>query len=138
MTRRGLITLGGYQFPTDPRTYESYVWPKRMSVHETLGGGVKVQDFGLHAVDLRLELASGDNYIDTTMVRALDSLYAYPNGRYTLIDWLGNEITVYFVSTGGSPGFQPTHAQIADFWRYTMHLRASAITKWHGAAYGGI
>lgn len=135
---RGLISLGGVQFTTDPRTYEAYNWPKRMSVHQTLGGGVKVQDFGRRAVDLRLSLQSDDNYIDTAMVRSLDTFYATTNGRFALVDWLGNALTVYFDSDGGTPGFQPVHAQIADLWRYTMRLRASAITKWLGAAYGGL
>lgn len=132
----GLITLNGLQFDTDPEVYESYLWAPRGASFRTLGGRKRTQERGSFAVDLELELRSGPRqFMRSDMVRAIDQLFR-AGGDYVLEDWLLNEITVYF-PPGQPAAFHPTHAQVGDWWTYTMKLNVRSIAVWLGAPYDG-
>ncbi len=132
ITARGLLTLGGVQFTTDPDPYEHYQWPKRMSEHPYIGGGVVIQDFGVNKADLTITLGSGNSqFLERSVVLSLDTMYRTKGTTYTLTDWLGNEMTV-FISE-----FKPTAARFGTAYRYTMTLRVRTITKLLGASYTG-
>jgi hypothetical protein len=133
----GSLTIGGILLDTDPEVYESYLWAKRGSTFRTLGKTVRTQEFGTPGVDLSLSLESGPRqFIHSDTVRALDQIYRTPGWEGTLEDWLGNEFTVYF-PPGDPAAFHPRHAQITEWWTYTMRLNVRVITMWLGALYAG-
>jgi hypothetical protein len=137
----GEVTLDAVQFTTTPRPYESAIFAKRGSVHQVIAGssdpGIRVQDFGRRPGDLRLELGSGESqFLDTETVRAIDALVAVPLGQFLFVDWLGNELVVFF-PPGDEQSFHPTYSQIAGLWRYTMKLRCLAINRWLGGVFAG-
>jgi len=132
LTARGSVYLGGVRFSTDPQPYESYEWPKRMSEHPVLGGSVIIQDFGTHQKDLTITLGSGQNqYLEQSVVVALDAMYRTKGATYQLTDWLGNDMTVFIAA------FKPTGTFIGTLFTYTLTLRVRAIAKLLGATYTG-
>lgn len=127
----GTLVLDGITFTTDPRVYEPRNWPKRVSVHRGLNGSVTVQDFGLFAKDNRIRIESGDQYLSTAVVDALQARYQTPGATYTLTDWLGNEFTVFILD------FRPVEAQLGGAWRYSMDLVVLGIAQLNGVPYTG-
>lgn len=137
----GGITIGGTQLSTDPKTYRPLVWEKRYSIHPTIGGGVVVQDFGVHAKDDVIELASGDqNPLSDDVVKALLAKWQVAGATYAFVDWLGNEFTVLILEFRPEPlksGFDtPANAPIHLF-TYTAMLKVTAISKVLGVTYTG-
>src|SRR5713101_4853784 len=92
----GELMIANVRFRTDPREYTPLTWPRRHSVHPVIGGGVMIQDFGVHPKDIKLTLKSGQEWkLDKDTVAALHRLFRAPNPTYTLSDWLDNEFTVF-------------------------------------------
>ncbi len=132
LTARGTLYLGGVRFSTDPQPYEAYEWPKRMSEHPVLGGSVIIQDFGTHAKDLTITLGSGQNqFLEQSVVTALDTMYRTKGATYQLTDWLGNDMTVFIAA------FKPTGTFLGSLFTYTLTLRVRSIAKLFGATYTG-
>ncbi len=132
LAARGTVYLGGVRFSTDPQPYESYEWPKRMSEHPVLGGKVIIQDFGTGKHDLTITLGSGQNqYLEKSVVVALDAMYRTKGATYRLTDWLGNDMTVFIAA------FKPTGTFLGTLFTYTMTLRVRAIAALFGNAYAG-
>lgn len=137
----GQLEIGDVQFTTDPDVYQPFNWPKRYSAQPGLNGAVTIQEFGRWAADATIHIESGDQFLTTKCVDALDALYEADGTTYTLTDWLGNEFTVYITA------FVPIPSKLADrdddeelvgsLYRYTMDLLVVAITKRRGTTYGG-
>lgn len=100
-------------------------------MHRGLNGSVTVQDFGLFAKDNRIRIESGDQYLSTAVVDALQARYQTPGATYTLTDWLGNEFTVFILD------FRPVEAQLGGAWRYSMDLVVLGIAQLNGVPYTG-
>ena len=131
LTVRGLITLGGTQFPCDPGVYEPMRWAKRLSLHQGIGNSVTIQDFGITVKDLVIRLESGPNqFLDTIAVKALHGLFRTLGGEWTLTDWLGNQMTVFIAD------FEPKFFTV-DLWTYTMTLLVRSATKLLDTTYSG-
>jgi hypothetical protein len=130
---RGLLYLGGVRFTCDPVPYEAYEWPKRMSEHPVIGNKVIIQDFGTCKHDLTITLGSGQNqYLEKSVVVALDAMYRTKGATYQLTDWLGNDMTVFIAQ------FKPTGTFLGTLFTYTMTLRVRAIAQLLGNAYTGL
>lgn len=140
----GSVYLNALQFDTDPSTYEPLRWPKRISVHPTIGGGVKIQDFGLWAKDLQITLAStggkGDHqFMREPLVKSILGLYAARGVSYQLLDWIGNEFQVVIMGFDVTPfmrGKDHLGATIQTY-DYEMALRVTSITALAGTPYSG-
>lgn len=144
-TPLGGVFLNGLQFDTDPSRYEPLRgWPKRQSVHRTIGGGVKIQDFGLYAKDLSITLASSGGkgehqFMSEPLVRQIFGLYAARGVSYQLVDWLDNEFQVAILNFGATPrlhGLDRTGA-VLQTYDYDMALKVISITALMGVPYGG-
>lgn len=116
------------QLTVDPEPYEAYVWPRRMSTHQMIQGGITVQDFGLYAQDLTLTLRH--DVMDDVLVQTFDHLYR-AGATLKLLDWLGNDMTVRIAAFRWTP-----HGRLA-LSRYEMTLRVLAIGSFLGVAYVG-
>ncbi len=132
LAARGTVYLGGLRFTTDPQTYAPLTWRKRQSVHPGLDGAMTIQDFGVHAKDNTVRLASGSaGYLERSLVVSLHALYRTKGATYTLTDWAGNEFTVFIRDFQADPTF------IGTLWTYTMELHVLAIAKLFGVTYSG-
>jgi hypothetical protein len=99
LVKTGGVSINGIQFSTDPDPYEHLIWPKRHSVHKTIGGGQIIQDFGMFATDNSMKLGSGNqNYMDGVTMQAIDAIYRTRGITYTLLDYLGNNFEVFITS----------------------------------------
>lgn len=133
LAARGTVYLGGVRFSTDPQPYESYEWPKRMSEHPVGGGKVIIQDFGTCKHDLTITLGSGQNqYLEKSVVVALDGMYRTKGATYQLTDWLGNDMTVFIAA------FKPTGTFLGTLFTYALTLRVRSISKLLGLTYTGL
>lgn len=99
LVKTGGVSINGIQFSTDPELYEHLNWAKRYSTHKTIGGGQIIQDFGIFATDNVMKLGSGSqNYMDGVTVLAIEALYRTRGTTYRLIDYLGNDFTIYITN----------------------------------------
>ncbi len=137
----GGVFLNGVQFSTDPEPYEPLNWPRRHSVHMTIGGGVTIQDFGLVQRDDTLKLGSGsERFLDEAVMLQLYALYQTRGTVYTLTDWLGNSFTVFIKDFRVWPfkrGAGRGGAGVISLWRYTMDLHVLTIGQLVGQTYTG-
>jgi len=131
ITARGTVYLDDVQLTTDPQVYQPLRWPKRVSVHQGIGGSVTIQDFGTYPADGKITIGSGSGgFLEQGVV---DDLVGMKNARgatYTLEDWLGNEFEVFILS------FDPEPTFIGSLWRYTMELQIVEIITLLGTSYG--
>ena len=127
----GKVYLNNIRFTTDPGTYTRN-WPRRMSVHKGLQGAVTIQSFGRFAKDMVLQLGSGSNqWMELSLVQAIESLMAVDNGVYSFTDWIGNAFTVFILS------FDPDPTFIGTLHTYSMSLQVRSILTLHGVTYTG-
>lgn len=124
----GSLVLDGVQFTTDPKTYERQ-WPKRITKVDHIGGNT-VLDFGRTAKDMTLRLESGGQYLDRSVVDALETRAGTLGGGYTFVDWEGTEATVVISA------FDAQEA-LPGLYDYSMTLWVRALAKLRGVAYGG-
>jgi len=136
----GSVVLDGVQFSTDPSVYEPLNWPKRYSVHQTIGGRVVIQDFGTFQKDNTLRLGSGDrNILDDPVVQAIHTRYRSRGSAYTLVDWLSNQFTVFIKNFDPIPLKQGVGSTGAteSLYRYVLDLHVLAIVKLFGLTFTG-
>lgn len=137
----GGIRIDGIQLSTDPETYQPLQWEKRYSIHPVLGGGVVVQDFGVHAKDNVLILTSGkSNPISGDVVLALHTRWRVTGATYPFVDWLGNQFTVLILDFQPEPmksGFDVVANAPIHLYTYTAMLKVTAIAQLMGQAYTG-
>lgn len=124
----GAIFLDSIQFTTDPKTYTRQ-WPKRLTLVPTIGGNT-VLDFGRLAKDIKLELVSGGQFLDRTVVDALETRAGTLGAGYPLVDWEGTEATVV-IAAFDAQEFLP------GLYDYTMTLWVRVLAKLRGVTYGG-
>src|SRR5689334_21984664 len=97
----GKVFLGGVQFTTDPRITRS--WPPRRSRLLGIRGSTTQQDFGRFAKDLRLTLASGENYCNQAFKNAVDVLMQTRLAAYAYTDYQGIDADVVIVDFDAVP-----------------------------------
>ena len=117
------VALGDVLFRVDHREYAPLTWPRRHSVHPVIGGGVTIQDFGVHPKDVKLVLTSGyQQPMATSTVARLHELFRARNSQYTFSDWLDNEFTVFFARFDPRP-LEP------DKFTCEIELQVTAVHK---------
>jgi hypothetical protein len=127
----GGIFIGGIRLSTDPDTYEHTNWPKRHSMHPSLGGGLTIQDFGTFKRDNELKLVGANGqFLDTATVQSLHTLYRTRGVSHAYTDFLGNAFTVFIVD------FRPVIFR-PGLYHWSMDLRCLNITTLFGQAYTG-
>jgi hypothetical protein len=127
----GGISIGGVQLSTDPEIYEPLNWQKRYSIHQAIGGALTIQDFGLKMKDNTIKLAtSTGQYLDTATVQSLHAQYQTRGATFAFVDWMGNNMTVFwesFIPIIHRPGL----------YRYKADLHVLSISQLWGQAYSG-
>lgn len=137
------VFLGGVQFSTDPEPYEPLNWVKRHSIHQTIGGGVVIQDFGTFMKDNTLKLGSGrERFLDQAVMLLLYNKYLARGTVYAFTDWLGNDFDVFIKSFVPQPfkrgmGKAGSGPDPITLWTYTMELQVLTIRAVCGATYTG-
>jgi len=120
------------RFTTDPEVYEPLNWQKRYSVHQTLQGGVTIQDFGIFGKDNIVRLGSGNGaLLDTFVVDDFHTKYRVRGAVYVLKDWMSNCFNVFMSDFKAVPNI------VGPLWRYEMLLQVTAINTLFGQAYTG-
>jgi len=138
----GRVYLGNVgseiQFTADPDSLEIDL-PKRMSIHQGLGGVVTIQDFGRFIRDAKVRLQG--SIMDDDVVRSLLNLYNTKGATYHYLDWIVNDFTVFFESFELAP---ITNLQLRDLSggigygsRYQMTLHVLAASKLWNQVYTG-
>lgn len=132
----GRIALGPtgsqYVFTCDPEDYRPWQWKKRMTVIEGVGGSVTIQDFGIYAKDLEVEInGPQDQLMERSLVALIHALFRVKGAVYRLTDWLGNDFTVFMTD------FTPVADARLPGYSYTMKLHVLGIVSLFGQPYTG-
>jgi len=129
------LTGGGntITLTTDPTTYVIY-WSKRRSSFPGLNGSVTVQDFGKFAKDALIEVKSGSQWINKSVVADMDENDAIKGATWRLQDYEGNDFTVSIDQW--KPEMAPGMA-LAGLYSYDLILRVHAIATLRGVTYTG-
>ena len=130
----GRISLGPtgamVVFTADPTDYSPWNWQKRVSVHQTIGGGITIQDFGTKMKDQVVEIKGAlEQFMENSVVASVHAMFRTKGAVYRLLDWLGNDFTVYIEE------FQPVPNPQLPGSTYTLRLRIMGITTLFGVAY---
>jgi len=140
ITTLGKITLtavtgGGNDitFTTDPSTYTIF-WSKRRSSFPGLNGSVTVQDFGKFAADALIDIKSGSQWINKSVVTDMDENDAIKGATWRLQDYEGNDFTV---SIDHWKPEMVAGMAILGLYTYDLLLRVHAIAKLRGVTYTG-
>jgi hypothetical protein len=118
------------QFTADPTNYSPWAWQKRQSVHQHVGGGITIQDFGTTMKDQVIEIRGElEQFMENAVVAQIHALFRAKGAVYRLTDWLGNDLTVFLEE------FQPVpHPQLPGC-TYTLRCRIMGIAQLFGSAY---
>jgi hypothetical protein len=119
-------------FTADPTKYDPWHWKKRMSKHETIGGGVTIQDFGVTMKDAVIDIeASIEQFMENSVAASVHALFRTKGAVYHLYDWLGNSFTVFVEE------FHPVPHRNLPGSTYSMRVKIMACATLFGSAYAG-
>jgi hypothetical protein len=121
------------RFTTDPKI--SRAWPPRRSRLLGIGGSTTQQDFGRFAADLRLTLASEQNWITAEFRAYLDGLLGARNATYDYADYQGVVATVVIADFEPKPTFVRDGRTV--LYEYSLVLDVVTLSVLDFAAYTG-
>jgi len=119
-------------FTADPSRYDPWDWKKRMSKHQTIGGGVTIQDFGVTMKDATIEIEGQlEQFMENVVAGELHALLRVKGAVYHLYDWLGNSFTVFIEE------FHPVPNRNLPGSTYSIRVKVMACATLFGSAYTG-